>query len=268
MDTAALIKRARENAWLSQNELALRAGVNRSSLSRYERGTLVPSIATLTRILACAGQQLRVDLEPLDAEIRRAANAIAAEPPDDRPGVKDWSRLLGIDDVPHRVEGMAAASILGAPVAVPTFELALADDPKAFEWLAHTMQHFRAAIRAPAWPAFETVRRPAEELRELISDECPAGEFAFTLLRFLGTVRIRRPEDVARHVRVSTTYGLVPVQPIHEVESTDPESARVLRVLREMQQSAGDEQPDGADQTDQTGRPPRQTAAICGTPGR
>ena len=61
---AALVRLARMKAGLSQEDLALRAGVARSMISAYERDRRQPTIATLLRVLRAAGFDLRLHLEP------------------------------------------------------------------------------------------------------------------------------------------------------------------------------------------------------------
>lgn len=63
---AGLVLMAREEAGLSQRELAERAGVAQSEIARIENGKREPSIPTLQRILAGAGMELRFRLAPLD----------------------------------------------------------------------------------------------------------------------------------------------------------------------------------------------------------
>jgi transcriptional regulator with XRE-family HTH domain len=58
--TAALLKRARRAAGLSQHELARRAGTSRTTLSAYEHGAKSPTLATAERLLAAAGFELAV----------------------------------------------------------------------------------------------------------------------------------------------------------------------------------------------------------------
>jgi transcriptional regulator with XRE-family HTH domain len=63
---AGLLLMAREEAGLSQRELAERAGVAQSEIARIESGNREPSIPTLQRILAGAGVELRFRLAPID----------------------------------------------------------------------------------------------------------------------------------------------------------------------------------------------------------
>lgn len=68
MDVGALLREARRDAGLSQRELARRAETSQATLARYERGHTVPTLATLERVLACAGKRLHLLVEePLTA---------------------------------------------------------------------------------------------------------------------------------------------------------------------------------------------------------
>lgn len=58
---AELLERVRQEAGLSQEELATRAGTSRTTLSAYERGRKSPTVATMTRLLATAGYDLTAE---------------------------------------------------------------------------------------------------------------------------------------------------------------------------------------------------------------
>ncbi len=60
--TSQILLDARKNARLTQEELARRIGANKSYISRIEKGTTVPSVATFYRIVNALG--LTVDLTP------------------------------------------------------------------------------------------------------------------------------------------------------------------------------------------------------------
>jgi transcriptional regulator with XRE-family HTH domain len=74
MDAASTLRTARARSGLSLRRLARRAGTSHSTLAAYEAGRVVPSVATLERIVRAAGFELEVDLlrrvEPLDATAR------------------------------------------------------------------------------------------------------------------------------------------------------------------------------------------------------
>lgn len=59
------VRRAREQAGLTQRELARRAGTSQSVVARIEQGRTDPGSATLNRLLAAAGFELRSELSPL-----------------------------------------------------------------------------------------------------------------------------------------------------------------------------------------------------------
>jgi DNA-binding XRE family transcriptional regulator len=60
--TSQILLDARKNACLTQEELAKRIGVNKSYISRIEKGIIVPSVATFYRIINALG--LTVNLTP------------------------------------------------------------------------------------------------------------------------------------------------------------------------------------------------------------
>jgi len=59
-DVAAVIRRARARAKLSQAELAERADTSQPALARYETGTTLPTLPTLERLLSACGRRLQV----------------------------------------------------------------------------------------------------------------------------------------------------------------------------------------------------------------
>ena len=63
--TGGLLRQARQRAGLTQRELARRAATSQSVVARIEQGRCDPSTATLTRLLAAAGFELRTELLPL-----------------------------------------------------------------------------------------------------------------------------------------------------------------------------------------------------------
>ncbi|QTX05619.1 XRE family transcriptional regulator [Agromyces archimandritae] len=61
----SLIRTARLASHLTQVQLAERAGITQSVVSAYERGRRDPSLDTLQKLVAAAGQRLDVSLVPL-----------------------------------------------------------------------------------------------------------------------------------------------------------------------------------------------------------
>ncbi len=74
MVSGDLLREARLRAALTQAELAGRAGIARSQVSRYERGDVLPSLETLRRLIRACGLELafgiyNADLEDHDATL-------------------------------------------------------------------------------------------------------------------------------------------------------------------------------------------------------
>lgn len=61
---AELLRKARDEAGVSQRELARRAETSQSVVARIEGGLTSPSWETLSRLLSAAGFELRLNLEP------------------------------------------------------------------------------------------------------------------------------------------------------------------------------------------------------------
>lgn len=64
MDAAALVRRARLAAGLTQTELGRRAGITQSVVSAYESGRREPALSTLARLIEATGARLAVSVEP------------------------------------------------------------------------------------------------------------------------------------------------------------------------------------------------------------
>ncbi|WP_053207413.1 helix-turn-helix transcriptional regulator [Jiangella muralis] len=246
MDVGALISRARHEAGLTQLELAQRAGVSRFAISHYEKGRRLPTLGALRAVLAAAGKQLHAELEPLDADVRRAMARVAASPIEDRPAVQYGNSLHEYVAPDHRVEGVAAAQLLGAPVPVDHLDIAVADLPAACEALARRVQMLgpKISVKRNTWPFYSCpgawpgvtdhdVADAGARLRDLLRQQCPDDSFWMVSARHWARVRLVPPADVARYVEVVLPAGVVRVAPLHEIESTDPRVSRVPRVLRD-----------------------------------
>ena len=63
-ELGAKVRLRREEAGLSQRELAERIGTTQSAIARLESGGVLPTIATLARIADALGNDLKVELQP------------------------------------------------------------------------------------------------------------------------------------------------------------------------------------------------------------
>jgi transcriptional regulator with XRE-family HTH domain len=83
MDAGTALRHARLDAGISQAELARRAGTSQATISAYENGTKVPSVSTLSRLLAAGGARLTVEhtgqpvTEPSLRQLKRTARSLA-----------------------------------------------------------------------------------------------------------------------------------------------------------------------------------------------
>jgi predicted nucleotidyltransferase/DNA-binding XRE family transcriptional regulator len=73
---AALLRRARIRAGLSQVELATRAGVTQSVISAYEAGRREPALATLATLVDATGYELTVGLRRQPRRLRRLSGPV------------------------------------------------------------------------------------------------------------------------------------------------------------------------------------------------
>lgn len=101
MDAAALLREARRRNHLSRR-LAQRGGTSPSTLSAYESGSSVPSVATLTRLLRAAGFEPEISLRP-------------APPADEQELARKIEALFEFVDVlPRRRPGPLRFPVFGA----------------------------------------------------------------------------------------------------------------------------------------------------------
>jgi transcriptional regulator with XRE-family HTH domain len=83
MDIGDRIRASREQAGLSQAELARRTGTSQATISAYERGSKQPSVDTLDRLLAATGSRLVIEsghrplLRPSRAQLVKAARTLS-----------------------------------------------------------------------------------------------------------------------------------------------------------------------------------------------
>ena len=257
MDVPALVRQARRQSGLTQQALADRAGVTRQTVALVESGARCPSLGTLVGLLAAAGVQMHVELEPLDADVRRAIEDRRAAADATAEIVAIWTDLPPMDDVTYRVEGLAAAALLGAPVPVPAIGIALADADATYDWLAARLREGLVRVRVDGWwGAVDFALRPRDRsggdtrdrsggdtrdgqrgdgdvVRTRLAEVCPDGRFLLEAPFDEVAVRLAPAPEVARCVRVETDAGTIRVQPLDDVECGDPAVARVLRVMRQ-----------------------------------
>lgn len=97
LDAAALARQARSLAGLSQAELAARVGTTQPVVSRWERGTEVPRIDALARVLqACGFEADLVFRRRDDVDRSQIAGTLALTPDERLESVVQTAQLLGL----------------------------------------------------------------------------------------------------------------------------------------------------------------------------
>jgi transcriptional regulator with XRE-family HTH domain len=91
---AELIRSTRNDAGLSQAELARRLGTKQSVVSRWERGMDEPRLSTLTRIARACGFRLAIGVEPDDVDRAQIREHLAMTPRQRLRSVKNVSQLV------------------------------------------------------------------------------------------------------------------------------------------------------------------------------
>ncbi|GAA4360358.1 helix-turn-helix domain-containing protein [Angustibacter luteus] len=120
-----VLRQARERAMLTQRELAVRAGVSQSVVSRLETGARPTSWTVFTLLLGALDLQPRIALEPLESHVSRMLELEQSRP------ALDWFDDLVFDQravamlpslVPVVVDGTLGARLHGLPLPVGDIE--------------------------------------------------------------------------------------------------------------------------------------------------
>ena len=102
---AGLLRTARDRAGFTQRELAEQAAVSQQAISAYENGGKEPTMPTLIRLLAAAGFEMRIQLEPLDGHDKSLAQFMASLPPEQQADLEEESRVRAEEARLRRIRG-------------------------------------------------------------------------------------------------------------------------------------------------------------------
>jgi transcriptional regulator with XRE-family HTH domain len=214
----------RGRATLSQAALAERAGVSQQRLSNIERGAVNASLATVQRIFASLGRQLRVEAVPLrsdmDIDIDRGL-CVTAEI---RAQEVDRHRLLfhALCDIPFVVTGRLAAFVQGAPMVGPAW-IDIVITRRHLDELAVAMSRGRLLCRR--WnPRANDWATVAPDPREPGSQRWHIG---------LSDTRFQLVDELPETIEVRVGERVLQVVPIAEIERDDPWLCRLMTRWRE-----------------------------------
>lgn len=90
----ALVRSARADAGLTQQELADRLGTTQSAVSRWEKSRDEPRLATLGAILAACGLEATIVVQPDSVDRAQIRQQLAMSPDDRLASVVNLSRTL------------------------------------------------------------------------------------------------------------------------------------------------------------------------------
>jgi transcriptional regulator with XRE-family HTH domain len=97
LDAARLVRQARSLAGVSQAELAARVGTTQPVVSRWERGSEVPRVSALARVLQACGFEADLVFRRRDDVDRSQIGSALALTPDERlQSVGETTLLLGL----------------------------------------------------------------------------------------------------------------------------------------------------------------------------
>lgn len=213
-----LLRLERERRFLTQAAVAARAGMSQGFISRLERGTREPTTAVVQRAFAALGQQLVLDVEPLDAQVD--AQIVAGRALTTVERVDTLARYLPVlhrmGDLPYRLDGPLAAFLHGVPIRVDGLDVAVAqaDIDGVATWLA----------------SLPCLRRWVDKQREFQADRTdPRYPGPMRWSTPLGEIRVRLLAGLPTPVTIRLGSLDHPVLPLVDVLATSAVVARVVR---------------------------------------
>jgi transcriptional regulator with XRE-family HTH domain len=217
-----LLRAERHRARLSQAALARAAGTAQQCVSQLETGRYAPTTAVVERLFAALDCQLRLDIEPRDADLDGLIASAGEQPADDVDAALDGLRALArtAGDLEYLLDGELAARLHGVPVIVrPAYPIAVAeaDLDGLAAWICAVPNCRRYSERWRDFSDYDVDPTHPGPLRWWT----PFGELAVRLLP-------RLPEPVT----VQVGERALRLRPLPEIERDDPQVARVLRRLR------------------------------------
>lgn len=236
MDVGALLRQAREEAFLTQRRLAAQLGVPPSTLSRYESGRAAPSLGMLDRILAGCGKQLEATLVQRHADLDAELDRLAALSHQDRLGTvdlltADFLRQLG-DAV--LIGGAWAAALHGLPHEHDEGRLWIPQDAAFLTELAGLLHRRMAWLYVDGEPCSPVIR-PETFARH------PTARWKLTLVGYLDTVLVPAGGTWPEEIRLDRDLGPLRVVPARDLGPGDGVRPEVLAhwLARQCERRAG-----------------------------
>lgn len=221
MDAAAVLLRARHRASLSRARLAELAGTSASALSAYERGIRSPTVATLNRLLAACGWQIRGRLEPYLADLDAAVDALLTGPNELPDGLDGIAAAFDEAQVSWALDGRSALVLHGLAAATGTHVEVAAVAADELRQLMYRLGGVGIVDGEgePIWDSWLAV------------DLTRVG--LCTAYTQIGALSLRVVSELGDVVRIARGGKAYPTLALWDVEQAHPALAEVLARLRE-----------------------------------
>lgn len=216
-----LLRLERERVGWTQRGLARRAATSQQCVSRVERGVAAPTTAVIERLFGALGQQLRLDVEPLDADLDDGIDLARSQDPE-----VVASQLTNLGFLLRRaaglryvIDGELAALLHGVPIRTQRYDLAVAQDDLAAlsNWVCTSFNWLRWNERWRDFSGYDVDPMRPGPLRWMT----PYGE-----------MRVRLLPELPPPVLIVVAGRGWPVRPLPAVEGDDSFVARVAARAR------------------------------------
>jgi hypothetical protein len=193
-------------------------------ISTIERGSRTPSFELADQLLSALGWQLRLELEPLDADIDRIIEAAAGQPLEKRLAtagvdIPDFIAALNTVKLDYVIDGAGAGLLQGAPVPVEALEIVVSlNDLAAFASMLERHHAKRWDANWLGWGYISADPREEGPLRWQVG--------------WFGELRASLVHELPPSVTIDLDGTACRVRPLIDVEVDDPAIARILDRVR------------------------------------
>jgi transcriptional regulator with XRE-family HTH domain len=223
-----LIRQARYEQNLTVKEVAAKAEVSHTMISRLEHHRTGVTVATAERIFLALGLRLHVEALPAWANVDTAIAEAAKRSLQER--IAGWptditALIRRFDGLPYLIGGLASAALQGAPVLVDEVDILVLNDDETLARLPSLLGGLRAT-RGNGWEPLDPRQQGSDRYRSLW------GKFRLRLIdSYQPALWIDidpLPEGVLPYFRTDMTRARVALVPLEEIKTTDAYARQVL----------------------------------------
>lgn len=223
-----LIREARYEQNLTVKEVAEKAAVSHTMISRLEHHSTGVTVATAERIFLALGLRLHIEALPARADVDTAIAEAAKQSLQER--MAGWPAditafIRRFDGLPYLIGGLASAALQGAPVLVDEVDILVLNENETLAQLPDVLGRLRAR-RGDGWEALDPRQQGSDRYRSLW------GKFRLQLIdSYQPTLWIDidpLPEGILPLFRTDMTRARVALVPLEEIKATDAHAKHVL----------------------------------------